>query len=284
MLLPDACIELAWAQWVALGVSGSARKPRHAVDLEAAIAFAPALDELDPRLHDEVIDWCTQFAPRVVSVSRLKQVIKLFDDAHRARFDRFAAIVNERGGTKWPTSSRAPRSTAPSRKSRFLVESAAAIQLRARLIFGIGARADVLVALLLSPLGWTHVSLLSSLAYTKRSLSDALGDLAAGGVLHGYHVGNAVHHRLVRKDALAALVGSYPEVAFQPWAQRLAATADILSTRTRTQTKSEMIRSIELRKVIDRHRAALAAVGEEPVPSSQPDDLVETWLIPRLEP
>src|SRR5438874_13128423 len=103
MSLAQSCIELAWAQWVALGVSGSAPKPEHAVDLEAAIAFAPVLDKLDPRLHDEVIDWCVQYAARVVSVSRLKQVLKLFDDDHRDRFEHFAAIVNSHAGTKWPT-------------------------------------------------------------------------------------------------------------------------------------------------------------------------------------
>ncbi|HUS31958.1 MAG TPA: hypothetical protein VMZ53_25830 [Kofleriaceae bacterium] len=283
MTLADACVELAWAQWVAIGVSGSARPPHHAVDLEAAIAFAPALDDLDPRLHDEVVDWCSRFAERVVSVSRLKQVLKLFDEDHQQRFERFAAIINARGGTKWPTTSRAAPTKMTSEKSRFLIDGAAAVQLRARMIFGIGARADVLVSLLLSPLGWTHVSLLASLAYTKRSLADALGDLSAGGVLHGYLVGNAMHYRLVRKAELSALVGKHPELAFQPWAQRLAVTASLLATTARTKTKSEMIRDIELRKTIDRHRVALASVGEEPVTSTNAEELVSAWLLPLLE-
>ncbi|MDB4957864.1 MAG: hypothetical protein JWO36_5433 [Myxococcales bacterium] len=285
MSLREACLELAWAQWVALGVSGSAPKPMHAVDLEAAIAFAPILDELDPRLHDEVVDWCVQYASRVVSVSRLKQVLKMFEDDHGGRFDRFAAIVNEQGGTKWPTTSRSARPAKLGHKSRFLVENSAAVQLRARLIFGVGARADVLVALLLSPLGWTHVSLLSSLAYTKRSLSDALADLSAGGVVHAYHVGNALHHRLVRKEQLAALVGKHPESSFQPWAQRLAVASALLTTMARTHTRSAMVQTIELRKTIDRHRPALASVGEEPIEDGiDPEELVKSWLIPLLEP
>jgi hypothetical protein len=282
--LRESCLELAWAQWVALGVSGSAPKPRHAVDLEAAIAFAPMIDELDPRLFDEVVDWCVRFAPRVVSVSRLKQVLKLFQHDHRARFERFAAIVNARGGAKWPTSAHVSRLAKLSNKSRFGIENAAAVQLRARLIFGIGARADVLLALLLSQQGWTRVGLLSSLAYTKRSLSDALSDLTAAGLLHGYQVGNALHHRLLRKEHLGGLLGAYPDRELQPWPQRLAFAAALLTTTAHTEGKSQMIRSIELRKVFEQHRRALAAVGDDPILGGEPEALVDSWLTPRLEP
>jgi hypothetical protein len=282
--LRRACLDLAWAQWVALGVSGTARKPQRAVDLEAAIAFGPLIDDLDARLYDEVLDWCVRFASRVTSVSRLKQVLKLFDHDHRARFERFAATVNSRAGTKWPTSLTASRPVKLSNKSGFEVEHAAAVQLRARLIFGVGARADVLVALLLSQVGWTRVGQLAALAYTKRNLADALSDLTAAGLLHAYHVGNALHHRLLRKQHLAGLLGKHPDTELQPWPQRLALAATLLATQARTEGKSHMIRSIELRKAMDRHRPALSSVGEAPLAGEDIDELVDTWLVPHLEP
>src|SRR5262245_58604777 len=172
----ELCREAAWSQWVALGVSGNrARLPRYAVDVEAAIAFAPALNELEPRLFEEVVDWCSRFAGGFVSLTRLKQVLDLFAGRHRPLFDRFAAIINRVGHTKWPTTLGPQPPVRLTGKSRLALNAPATIQLRARKTFGISARSDMIVALLLSPGGWTRTSMLANLGYTRRAVMDALG-------------------------------------------------------------------------------------------------------------
>jgi hypothetical protein len=282
--LLEQSISLAWSQWVALGVSGGAPTPNHAVDLEAAIVFAPILEETEPRLFDEIVDWCSRFGSDFVSVARLKQVVKLFDADHRDRFERFAAAVNANGGTKWPTR-RVEKAASVSGKSRLRLDRASTIQLRARKIFGISARSDVIVSLLLSPPGWTHVGLLSSLAYTSRNLAEALNDLNGGGVLGAFRFGRNMY-KLVKREPLAHLLAPIPKNSFVPWAQRLAIVAAVLAVVERTKHKSETIRAIELRKTVERV-AKMAASVHEPPPSmigGNPWPTVAQWLVPLLDP
>jgi hypothetical protein len=270
--LVDLCTDLAWSQWTALGVSASkARVPKHAVDLEAAIAFAPILDRLDPRLYEEAAGWCTRYAHQFVSVTRLKQVLPLFATRHRVAFDHFAAIVNRGGTARWPTPRTANASVRVSDKARVKLGAPASIQLRARKTFGVNARADILVALLLAPRTWARISELANLGYTKRNLSDALGDLHAGGVLEALRVGNALRYRLAKPRPLGQLLGPVPRTHWQPWGQRFAIVERLLDAELRTTGKSMALRTIELKKTLDAITPDLAAI-EEVVPRSTGDE------------
>lgn len=288
--LVEQCLELAWSQWVALGVSGSGvLVPRHEVDLEAAIAFAPCLEDLDPRLHAEVLDWCIHFARDFTSVSVLKQVLGMFAPEHLAAFGRFAAIVNAQGGTKWPTSEQ-PRAFSPSNKSRCRLESPASVGLRARKIFGISARADILVSLALLPpsphVQWTHVTYLLGLGYTKRNLSEALNDLHAGGMLGTMRFGNTLRYALTKSEPLRALLTPLPEGPGQPWAQCLAVAASLIDLDRRTRGKSATTRAVEVRKLLEQKRSLLGSV-HLPLPELGPGDPwpeLEAWLAPMLRP
>ena len=73
-------VELAWRHWTTLGVRGVAPAPRYPVDLEALIAFTPFIAAGDPRLDEETRDWCTRIGPDFVSVSRLRQLVKLIGE------------------------------------------------------------------------------------------------------------------------------------------------------------------------------------------------------------
>ena len=261
--LADVCRELAWSQWVAIGVSGSrARLPRHAVDVEAAIAFAPALDELEPRLFEEVVDWCSRFAGGFVSLTRLRQVLDLFASRHRPLFERFAAIINRGGHTRWPTSLGPQPAIRLTNKSRLALTTPAAVQLRARKAFGVSARSDVIVALLLSPQGWTRISVLSNLGYTRRALSEALGDLHAGGVVDKLEVGNSLRYKLAKPKPLAQLLAPLPRTHWVPWPQRFAIAERLLEVEQRIEGKSVTVRSIEAHKAIAALSEVLASIEE----------------------
>jgi len=249
--MAELCREAAWSQWVALGVSGNrARLPRYAVDVEAAIAFAPALNELEPRLFEEVVDWCSRFAGGFVSLTRLKQVLDVFAGRHRPLFDRFAAIINRVGHTKWPTTLGPQPPVRLTGKSRLAMNAPATIQLRARKTFGISARSDMIVALLLSPGGWTRTSMLANLGYTRRAVMDALGDLHAGGVVDKLEVGNSPRYKLAKPKSLAQLLAPLPRTYWVPWPQRFAIAERLLHVEQRIEGKSGTVRSVEAHKAI----------------------------------
>jgi len=295
--LSELLLDLAWSQWSALGVSASGvRIPQRCIDLEAAIVFAPALEELDPRLHSEVLDWCVTFASEFTSVASLKQRLQLFGEDHRKGFAKFAAKVNRHGHTKWPTDSaatRVPSDFKPSGKSRLKVDRSASIQLRARKIFGISARADVLTGLALDasdperPPLWTNVNrLVPFLGYTRRNLSDALRDLALGQALGMMEFGRVVRYGLIQPVPLRQLLEPLPSEPLQPWAQRLALTVALLDVERGAAKTSRVSNAVALRKALDVHRDRFLEL-RDPIPELRPEhgmDLVVDWLEPRLQP
>lgn len=282
--LHQACIDLAWSQWVALGVSGSAPPPEHPVDLEAAIAFIPALAALDPRLHDEALDWCVRFAPRVISIARLKQILKLFDADHRRQFGELAAIVNATARTKWPTTAKGIAART-SHKSRFHIDAPAAVQLRARLVFGITARADLLAAV--SSYGPAPVSeaalasVFAGLAYTRRNIAEALSSLDTARVLS--HRSKVFYFD--RRTAVRELLGTIPTGRYRPWGHWLAVASTLLAAFERVKAKPPSIRSIELRKAIHSRVPLLEASHDERQiwrGDGDPWDGLSDWLLPSL--
>lgn len=67
-----------WRQWAQLGVSGDAAfADRWLLDPEALLLFTLSLGRYDPRLFDEVLDWCVMNG-EWVSIQRLKSLIKRF--------------------------------------------------------------------------------------------------------------------------------------------------------------------------------------------------------------
>jgi hypothetical protein len=282
----ELAVDLAWTQWVALGVSGSAPVPRHAIDLEAILAFTPLLEDVEPRLCDEALDWCIQHASGYVSLSRLRQVLKLFSPAHRERFGRFAAIVNHQARTKWPTFDAEPRPFRPSGKSQRPQRKAPSLaQLRARKIFGVNARADVLINLLQAP-GVASARQLVKLGYTKRALAEVLDDLFQGGVLLAVRIGNVLTYRLQRRDLVEALLAPVPDEA-PPWPERLMVASTLIAVDRQTNRKSTTIRAIELRKALEPMRQPMASVNEplpDLPPRQDPWPIVLDWIRPLLIP
>src|SRR5690242_10378267 len=72
--LNDICLDLAWSHWTALGVRGVLHGLQDGVDIEALLLFTATLRDADPRLYDEVIDWCVLYGRDCVSISRLRRL------------------------------------------------------------------------------------------------------------------------------------------------------------------------------------------------------------------
>lgn len=289
--LSELALRHAWSQWAELGVSASgALVPQYAIDLEAAICFAPLLSDLDPRLHDEILDWCIQFASGFVSVSVLKQTLKLFSSEHQQRVLRFTATVNALASTRWPAVSHDVLRFAPSGKSRCRTERPGAVQLRARKIFGINARADIIVGLAQNALSpqpqWIQISHLVGLGYSKRNLTDALNDLATGGVLGTLHVGNKNQYSLRNHELLRDLLAPMPPAGGRPWRQLLALLASLVDVERRVRSKSAISQAVEINDVLDEHRDALGRVriNVPLIDVVDPISTVANWLESEMSP
>jgi hypothetical protein len=241
--LKSTAIELCWRHWTALGVRGVAPIPDDAVDLEALIAFTPFIADEEPRLADEARDWCARLAPKYVSLSRLKQVARRFPDPPRDALTEIVAAAAQR-----------ERRVATSGKSVDPeLMRPALLSLRARRVFGVGARADLIVALLRRrgrPDGVSAADLVS-VGYTKRNIAQVLDELASAGVLERMSVRNSANFWLAREHAIVELLAPIPS-RIAAWAERFAIAATVLDVARRNVNKSRVSFAVDLNKRLDR--------------------------------
>src|SRR5689334_5939663 len=97
-LLVEASLDLAWSHWVGLGVRGTARPPRSAVDPEALLYFTACLADHDPRLRDEVGDWWKQFQ-RHISRPRLTALAGRFGASITAQLEKLQRSFTSKTST-----------------------------------------------------------------------------------------------------------------------------------------------------------------------------------------
>src|SRR5258708_844310 len=149
--LHENALNLLWSLWSELGVSSWTRRhAQWAVDPEPLILFTAASTELDPRLRDESTDWCVHYG-RYVSVTRLRNLLRVEPDERQSSFETFAATVNAHSDLRWPSRQEARdyRRTGRSTVSSFAPPALIALRLRA--LFGVGARADILRVFVAEP-------------------------------------------------------------------------------------------------------------------------------------
>lgn len=280
--LQKQAIELAWRHWTALGVAGVAPRPEHAVDLEALIAFMPFIALADPRLERECLDWCVRIGPSHVSISRLRHVIRLMPGRGDATALDLASIMIEAASglplrTKLSHKSRRPRLDHPS-----------LIQLRSRRIFGVSARADLIVALTArarsaEPM---RISAIHPVGYTKRTVALIFDDLADAGFLEKLVVSQAASYKLLKVAPLRALLAPLPEKT-PSWPERFALVAAILETWRTFGARAPTSYAIELAKVLDKLRPLAARLGEKPPIIGRPQVILaalERWASALLAP
>lgn len=168
----DAALALAWSHWTGLGVRGTERVPDTAIDPEALIYFTMSLAPHDARLLEEISGWWARFQ-RHISRSRLRNLARAFDSSLVERFHSIESNI-----TKTPP--------AASKSSLERLDLPAHALLRLRCIFGLNARAEVLLALLTQ---WgeggsgTTAAALAEVGYSKRNIAVVLEELHLGGLV-----------------------------------------------------------------------------------------------------
>src|SRR5437016_5472085 len=112
-------IDAAWSQWTELGVRGVKRQhQKFLIVPEELLVLTSIVAELDPRLFDEALDWCSRYH-HFVSISRLKVIAKSFGDSVTKPLSMFSAALNSISRTHWPLFTHAmARKVVPSGKSK----------------------------------------------------------------------------------------------------------------------------------------------------------------------
>jgi hypothetical protein len=174
--LDQHLLDLAWSIWTELGVQGHKRNHQNClISLEELMILTAVLAEVDPRLRDESIDWCSQYH-HFLSISRLKSLLKELKEDVLESFSKYSSTLNSLSNAHWPVF----RETSPlkfilSHKSCLRpLESPALFDIRVRSLFGTGARADLISFFL------THEDIDFSISdtvvigYSKRNLAEIL--------------------------------------------------------------------------------------------------------------
>src|SRR5688572_8033250 len=135
-------LDVTWGLWTEIGVSTWERTLRNsAVDLEALILFTVLVGRFDPRLRDEVYDWCL-LNERFIAHSRLRNLIRVHKELGHDGTEGYFEELQELTYTNWPRQLKEIPGFTPSGKSEPPdLSRPSAVQLRYRAVFGTTARA-----------------------------------------------------------------------------------------------------------------------------------------------
>ena len=206
-------LDLAWSLWTELGVAGTIRNHQNTlILLEELILFTSVVSEEDPRLRDEVIDWCVKFH-HYISISRLKSLFGDFEELVKVPFSQFSSTLNKIAKVGWPEfTPMAPYHVHLSQKSTLRPhESSALLNIRARGIFGAGSRADLITFFLVHPNVDFSVADTTEIGYSKRNLAEVLEDLHFGRLFGKFSQGNQHRYRLNKGSPLFEMLRPIPE-------------------------------------------------------------------------
>lgn len=252
-----ALIDLAWRQWTALGVSGWRLASRDAnstgntaIDPEALILLTAALADADPRLRDEATDWCVAFG-RYVSKVRLKNLLRL-DVADRRAFYSFAATVDRHARLDWPEDGGEARPFTPTHRSELVARGRpSAVRLRARLVFGVSARAEILVLLASEqPSSSSASELAERVSYGRRNVVEALDGLMRVGLVREMDAPGGRRYAIADATALHAVLGPVP-APFIDWGRSFKACWLALRTLRAFEGASLTVKTVEAAKAAE---------------------------------
>jgi len=264
-------VNLAWSLWTELGVAGVVRNHQDFLIMpEELLLLTTAIQEVDPRLRDEALDWCSRYH-HFISVSRLKTLAKTFQLFVLKPFSLFSASLNAVCRINWPVlTTVTPLSLALSGKSVLpRLDAQALLQLRARAVFGVGARADVIAFFLTNEKSDFSVSEVSEIGYTKRNLADVLESLVHANIFSMFTLRNQQRYSFTKRNEMTALLGALPKYAPQ-WQHILEIVLTIRACIESVENKSESTQVVQVRNTIIGLEQMLKRLRLEP-PSFQSD-------------
>jgi hypothetical protein len=265
--LDQLLLDLAWSLWTELGVAGVKQKHQNfLITLEELILLTVTLAELDPRLRDESLDWCSRYH-HFFSISRLRFIIKSLGDSLNEPFSSYASTLNSLSRTAWPLFLDSPPLKCVLSHKACLrpLESPALLNIRARSMFGIGARADLVTFFLTHAKLDFAVSDVAEIGYSKRNLAEILEEFCLSGLFDKFLLRNQQRYRLIKNDQLARILGPIPEHA-PSWRLILEILLPLRDCIKRTQNDSESTRVVAIRTLLTALQKNLQRLSLTPPP------------------
>ena len=248
--LDQQLIALAWSLWTELGVAGVVRKhQKFLIAPEELILLTATIAETDPRLRDEALDWCTRFH-HFISISRLRTLAKPLINVSES-FSEFAATLNSVCRAKWPLLTLAsPIKFTPSGKSKPpKYELPALLCFRLRGLFGVGARADLIMFFLTQKKNDFAVSDVTEIGYSKRALAEVLEGFTLSGIFDGAMVRNQRRYHFAKRDLVLKFVGPLPEFILS-WRYIIEVLLTLRACILSVEKKSDNIKVVEIRNIL----------------------------------
>ena len=257
-------LRFLWRQWSALGVAGYADTgDAWAIDPEALLLLTCTMGRYDPRLFDEVIDWLTT-NERFINVQRLKSLLEKEGFKGNAVLCAVAGTMKREGRrSKWARLAQRPKDEPEERylfrlpnnsilplvgqpdpifheygwlrnplelrglSKDFPPRGTPCLWLRLRALFGVNARCEILLYLLIA--GRANSSdIARQTHFFQRTIQDALSELAGSGLLASQRLGREKLYWLKDVDKWEDLLGvSRTEMHWICWAPLFAALESI---------------------------------------------------------
>lgn len=295
-------VHFLWRQWGQVGLASASVEPRDRwiVDPEALLLLGSTFARHDPRLFDETMDWLLRNAA-FVNLSRLKSLQRRFDFSGMPVMAALATrVMQENRRLNWrlvlPRSGSGHEplfmdvygvplpdfgSSDPgfldagfkrgkvnlrgmSRRFNPIMPECALLRLRA--LFGVSARADVLLYLLTHDAA--HPSgIARETGFSQKNIQDTLVDMAASGFVHVVQFEGRMKHYSVEKRERAGLLYHPDKPGLVPrwvtWPPLFRAMEILLSgiRRIESVSMSDELLASELRKLMEEIRPLAHAGG-----------------------
>jgi hypothetical protein len=265
--LDQSLLDLAWSLWTELGVAGVKRKHQNfLIGLEELILLTVALKNLDPRLRDESLDWCSEYH-HFVSISRLKTLMKGIGSSLNEPFSSYSATLNSISRADWPLFEPSPPfDFIRSRKSVLRpLESPALLNIRARSIFGTGARADIITFFFTHSKTDFSAADVAEIGYTKRNVAEILEGFTLSGLLDKFLLRNQLRYRLNNDEQLIKFLEPIPSYA-PSWQLILEVLFPIRNAIKRSEKSSESTQLVKIRNILLTQQNNLQRLNLTPPP------------------
>jgi len=269
----------AWRLWNTLGVAGAGSQSQDCfIDLEALILLTSVLGKSDPRLLAEALDWCSKYHG-FVSISRLKTLIEELGPQIHVPVSLFAETLNSIAQSKWPVFAKTSSlRIALSKKSRPPnCKQPALLSLRLRVLFGVGARADLITFFITQQPTFFSAADTVEIGYSKRTLADVLDDFVEAGVLTSSMVRNQKQYQISSKEHFLSLAGELPTIV-PNWGSLLMVLITLREVFSKHQKDSVSSVVVALRNAFASLKDHLQKLNVSPPPLSSDSAHWESYV------
>ncbi len=282
--IASAARDLTWGIWRELGVPGVVRLTGcPVVDPEWLVVHTPFLALPDSRLDELAFAWCVHNHASI-STRRVRAVASKATKEVSDAFWAWSSELRSHARVNWVDAREAKPSDRHVRRMVPDLGRTSMASLRARAVFGVGARADVVCALLEKKGEWIRTSDLVGQGYSKNAVAAVLKDLERAGLLSSAKRGNAD----VYKSAATLVLESLLDSRGAPWLawDHVFGVMTTLVLLERAATKPDAVRLVEADQARRRVATSAAELGwpEPPMTSATPDgfESMLVWGLDRL--